>query len=207
MNWAFVDYENTGSLKAIDLSSYERVLVFCGPNKRTIKFEALPSHRFCRIELIGLASTGSNNLDFHLAFHLGRFHEIAPPEVPFHIVTNDTGFEGLVTHLKELGRPCKLVASIPKPKPKAKPPAEATRPVELLSLGAAARDIATKLARIADLSRPKSKAKLLSWTAASLNGHSATADPAAIIAELTEAKLIELSGPMPAYNLSAAPRH
>jgi len=30
MKWAFIDYENVGSLGKVDLSSYERVIVFLG---------------------------------------------------------------------------------------------------------------------------------------------------------------------------------
>src|SRR5690606_6825410 len=100
MNWAFVDYENVGTLEGLNISDYERVFVFCGPKNTRIKVGALPTEGFCRIELIGVATTGANNLDFHLAFHLGRFHEVAENGVAFHIISNDGGFNGLVNHLK-----------------------------------------------------------------------------------------------------------
>lgn len=83
MNWAFVDYENVGSLETLNISDYERVFVFCGPKNTRIKVGAFPNKRFCRIELIGVATTGINNLDFHLAFYLGRFHEVAETDVCF----------------------------------------------------------------------------------------------------------------------------
>jgi hypothetical protein len=95
MNWAFVDYENVGSLEALKLSDYERVFVFCGPKNTRIKTGALPAGEFCRIELIGISTTGANNLDFHMAFHIGRLHEIAESGVIFHIVSNDAGFNCL----------------------------------------------------------------------------------------------------------------
>ena len=107
MNWAFVDYENVGSLEALNLTDYERLFVFCGPKNTRLKFGQLPPDSFRSIELIGVATTGSNNLDFHLAFHLGRFHEVADKDVAFHIVSNDAGFNGLINHLKKLGRRCK----------------------------------------------------------------------------------------------------
>jgi hypothetical protein len=84
MIWAFVDYENVGTLETLNISEYERVFVFCGPKNTRIKVGKLPSGAFCRIELIGLTTTGSNNLDFHLAFYVGRFHEIAEKDVVFH---------------------------------------------------------------------------------------------------------------------------
>lgn len=107
INWAFIDYENVGSLENLDVLGYDRVFVFCGPNNKRIKFKEFPSNRFCSIEFISVNTTGSNNLDFHLAFHLGRFHEIAEEAVVFHIVSNDAGFNGLVNHVKSMGRGCK----------------------------------------------------------------------------------------------------
>jgi hypothetical protein len=68
--WGFVDYENTGSLESFNGADYERVFVFCGPNNTKLKLGKLSSTEFSRIELIGIKTTGSNNLDFHLAFYL-----------------------------------------------------------------------------------------------------------------------------------------
>lgn len=31
MNWAFVDYENVGSLENLDIQKYDRIFIFCGP--------------------------------------------------------------------------------------------------------------------------------------------------------------------------------
>jgi hypothetical protein len=111
MIWAFVDYENVGSLESLNLSEYEKVFVFCGPKNRKIKFGMLASNGFCSIELIAVATMGNNNLDFHLAFHLGRFREIADENIAFHIISNDSGFNGLVNHLKKIGRNCKKVST------------------------------------------------------------------------------------------------
>ena len=111
MIWAFVDYENVGSLETLNIFDYERIFVFCGPKNTRIKVGELPTSAFCRIELIGLTTTGSNYLDFHLAFYVGRFHEIAEKDIIFHIVSNDSGFNGLVNHLKKIGRSCKKVAT------------------------------------------------------------------------------------------------
>jgi hypothetical protein len=33
----FVDYENVGSLEGIDVKSYERLLIFCGPKNSKLK--------------------------------------------------------------------------------------------------------------------------------------------------------------------------
>jgi hypothetical protein len=119
MQWGFVDYENTGSLEAIDLSSYQRVFVFLGPRNTRLKLGEVSSVGFCTLEIISLNMMGPNNLDFHLAFHLGRFHKIADEAIEYHIVKNDSGFDGLVNHLRGLSRNCKRVPTkqVEKPKP------------------------------------------------------------------------------------------
>lgn len=153
MNWAFVDYENVGSLEALNLTDYERLFVFCGPKNTRLKFGQLPPDSFRSIELIGVATTGSNNLDFHLAFHLGRFHEVADKDVAFHIVSNDAGFNGLINHLKKLGRRCKRVE---------------TRVAKALSnspsvphpLGEQAQLVVSRLKQLDGRKRPRKKAGL-----------------------------------------------
>lgn len=84
MLWAFVDYENTGSLEALNVSDYDKVFVFCDPKNQKIKFGTLPTNGFTSIEVINISTMGPNNLDFIIAFHLGRFHEIADQDTEFH---------------------------------------------------------------------------------------------------------------------------
>jgi hypothetical protein len=129
MHWAFVDYENVGSLEDISLEQYERIYVFCGPKNSKLKLGELPAEGFCRIELIGLKTSGRNNLDFHLTFYLGRHHEVAEKQVGFHVISNDIGFEGVVEHLRKLGREAQRIGTRP-PRAKTTPRAEgrAARP-------------------------------------------------------------------------------
>lgn len=124
MHWAFVDYENVGSLEDISLEQYERIYVFCGPKNSKLKLGELPAEGFCRIELIGLKTSGRNNLDFHLTFYLGRHHEVAEKHVGFHVISNDIGFEGVVEHLRKLGREAQRIGTR-QPRAKTNPRAEA----------------------------------------------------------------------------------
>jgi hypothetical protein len=123
MHWAFVDYENVGSLEDISLEQYERIYVFCGPKNSKLKLGELPAEGFCRIELIGLKTSGRNNLDFHLTFYLGRHHEVAEKQVGFHVISNDIGFEGVVEHLRKLGREAQRIGTRP-PRAKTNPRTE-----------------------------------------------------------------------------------
>lgn len=191
MNWAFVDYENVGSLEALNISDYERVFVFCGPKNTRIKVGALPSEGFCRIELIGVTTTGANNLDFHLAFHLGRLHEVADKGVAFHIISNDSGFNGLVNHLKNLGRSCKKLATKVALHKKDTP--------QTLSEGASL--VVTRLKQLDGRTRPRKRASFINWIKSQCQGLANKTQPEDVCKELVSAKLIRESGSDIAYDM------
>ena len=105
--WGFVDYENIGSLNNIEFSNYQRLFVFCGPKNPNIKLGNAVITEFIKIEIIKLKTSGANNLDFHIAYYLGKFSQTAAEDIQFHIITRDNGFNGLVNHIKKTGRLCK----------------------------------------------------------------------------------------------------
>ena len=109
MKWAFVDYENVGSLGKIDLSSYARVIVFLGAKQPKLDFT--DSKYDCPINLVvvQLKAVQANNLDFHLAYYLGKFDSEAPADIAFDVISNDGGFSPLIGHIKTGGRTCKQV--------------------------------------------------------------------------------------------------
>lgn len=122
MIWAFVDCENVGPLKNIDFSPYERVILFLGPNNHTL---SLPAGTGYLIQPIQVAKGGKNNLDFHLALHMGMHHGTVPMSVAFHLISNDKGMDVLVEHLMSLGRPCRKVpVVIPATGQQPSPPAQ-----------------------------------------------------------------------------------
>jgi hypothetical protein len=199
--WAFVDYENVGTLESLNLSEYERIFVFCGPKNLKIKFGSLPSNEFCKVEFIGITTVGANNLDFHLSFHLGRFHEVADSSVEFHIISNDAGFNGLVSHLKKTGRACKKVLT------KTVQPAQAVQPkqpkeVALSSkLSECALLVVEKLKLLDGRKRPRKKASLLNWIKSQCQGLSNSGLPETIFDELKKVKIVRDSGTIIAYEL------
>jgi hypothetical protein len=192
MQWGFVDYENTGSLEAIDLSKYERVLVFLGPKNTKLKLGEVSAVGFCSLELMSLNTMGPNNLDFHLAFHLGRYHEMADKEIEFHVITNDSGFNGLINHLKGLGRKCKRVPT-KQVEEKAKSPP---------NLSPCASLIVERLGPMDGRKRPRKKVKLINWIksqcAQLLNG----ADPSTFYEELKKTKVVRESGSDITYEIN-----
>lgn len=184
ISWGFVDYENIGSLEAVDLGKYQRVFVFLGAKNKKLKLGDVSSAAFCTLEIMALKTMGANNLDFHLAFHLGRFHETANEGVEFHVITNDSGFDGLINHVRKLGRKCKRV-STNKPEQLSKPPAE---------LSTCATLIVDRLAPMDGRTRPRKKAKLVNWIKSQCAQLLDGADPVSFYEELKQAKIIRESG-------------
>lgn len=180
MKWAFVDYENVKSLHVLNGRDYERVFVFCGPGDKRINVGALSTGGFFGIELIRVGTTGRNNLDFHLAFHLGRFHETAKAGVSFDLISNDTGFDGLVSHLKGLGRTCAKV----------KVHTKASR------VSAEADSVLSGLQRMAKSGRPRKKASLLNWIGSRLK----EVDRESVFDELVRMGFVKLSGLRVSYS-------
>lgn len=62
-------------------------------------------------EYVQIEGSGRNALDFHIAFYIGRFAN-GNPGAHFHVVSEDTGFDPLIKHLKALGIVCERVKSI-----------------------------------------------------------------------------------------------
>lgn len=102
-NYVLIDYENVqpSSLSGLDAEHF-RVIVFVGAsqNKLTFDIAAAVQKLGARAEYIKIAGNGSNALDFHIAFHMGR---IAAEDTTayFHIISKDSGFDPLIQHMKD----------------------------------------------------------------------------------------------------------
>lgn len=109
MKWAFIDYENIGTLAKIDMSQYERVTVFMGAKQPRLDFGDKKYDFPLNLQVVQIKASQENNLDFHLAYYLGKSNSEAPLGVQFDVVSNDNGFSPLLSHLKQNGRSCKQV--------------------------------------------------------------------------------------------------
>jgi hypothetical protein len=102
-NYVLIDYENVqpNSLAGLDAEHF-RVIVFVGASQNKLTFDtaAAVQKLGARAEYIKIAGNGSNALDFHIAFHMGRI-AAEDPAAFFHIISKDTGFDPLVQHMKD----------------------------------------------------------------------------------------------------------
>ncbi|MFN3372056.1 MAG: PIN domain-containing protein [Chloroflexus sp.] len=103
VNYIFIDYENVQpNLAAITNLSFVRVITFVGANQKHIPFEFADAMQRLgnRAMYVKIGASGTNALDFHIAFYLGILVKRGA-NAYFHIVSNDTGFDPLIQHLRE----------------------------------------------------------------------------------------------------------
>ncbi|BBO69290.1 hypothetical protein DSCA_32200 [Desulfosarcina alkanivorans] len=189
MIWGFVDYENIGSLKDIDFSTYQKLFIFCGPKNPNIKLGNAAISEFITIQIIKLKTNGANNLDFHIAYYLGKFSQTAPKETQFHVITRDNGFNGLVNHIKKTARMCKKIT----PKTEAKPPSE--------KLSSCAELTVERLSHIDGRTRPRKEQKLVNWIDSQCGSGRKSIDAKSVFEELVTAGLISNDNQVIKYTL------
>jgi hypothetical protein len=101
-NYVLIDFENVqpDSLEQLD-HDYFKLLVFVGASQGKVPYDIAASlQRFGdRMAYIKISGNGSNALDFHIAYYIGRL-AAADPTAYFHIISKDTGFDPLICHLR-----------------------------------------------------------------------------------------------------------
>jgi PIN domain len=100
-HYVLIDYENV-HVQSLALLKGEqfRVRVFLGKSNTKIHSElAIAMQKLGdRAEYIMLEASGSNALDFHIAYYLGVFASVDATS-HFHIISKDKGFDPLIAHL------------------------------------------------------------------------------------------------------------
>ncbi len=116
MKWAFVDYENVGSLERVNLAKYDKVIVLAGAKQSQLNFGTGSTGKPVDISYIKVESVSKNNVDLHLAYYLAVYGYEAPQNVRFEVISNDRAFEPLLKHINLNGRICTQIGWSNKPK-------------------------------------------------------------------------------------------
>ena len=104
-NYVLLDYEN---VQPTDLALLRdgpfKVRVFLGPNQIRVPVSLATALQALGrdAEYIVLETSGSNALDFHIAYYVGVLSS-QEPSAFFHIISKDSGFDPLIKHLKGKG--------------------------------------------------------------------------------------------------------
>lgn len=101
-NYVLIDFENV-QVKSIALleGDHFRVKVFLGPKNTKLPAELVVAVQKLgdKAEYITLETSGSNALDFHIAYYLGIL-SANEPSAYYHVISKDTGFDPLIQHLR-----------------------------------------------------------------------------------------------------------
>lgn len=103
---ALIDYENIGSLEGVSLMRYERVVLFTGPQQEYIRFPARTLAGDISLQVIQVPAISKNNVDFHLVLELGRLSAVTESGTVLHVISNDKGYDGVISRLRGSGREC-----------------------------------------------------------------------------------------------------
>ena len=109
-----VDFENVQLKNVGDLNgSALKIKVFLGASQVKVPLDiARALQAFGRdVDYIRIEGNGSNALDFHIAFYIGRL-AAQTPDAEFCIISNDKGFDPLIRHVSQKGIPCCRAESI-----------------------------------------------------------------------------------------------
>jgi hypothetical protein len=140
-NFVLIDFENVQpkDIELLEGGPY-KVKVFLGATQTKIPTELARSLQPFGgdAEYIQIDGNGSNALDFHIAFYIGKL-AAQIPDAFFHIVSKDTGFDPLIKHLKSKNIFCArsakisdipLIKSFQNSKPSARPVKSEQQPVQ-----------------------------------------------------------------------------
>lgn len=101
-NHVLIDYENVQpeNLSGLEADCF-RVVMFIGENQNKLAFPVVQAMQQLgeRASYVKIAGNGSNALDFHIAYYLGRLAE-QEPSAFFHVISRDGGFDPLIKHMR-----------------------------------------------------------------------------------------------------------
>jgi PIN domain len=101
-NYVLIDYESVQTTSLEQLAhDHFKVIVFVGASQAKLPVDVVMSLQRLgsRAQYIKISGHGSNALDFHIAYYIGRL-AVDEPSAYFHIISKDTGFDPLITHLR-----------------------------------------------------------------------------------------------------------
>jgi len=110
----FVDYEN---IQNLDLSQVQKqdidIKIFLGQSQNKIPLELVQvTQQFGqRVEWIIIEGAGSNALDFHIAFFLGKLSQDSGNS-SFIILSKDKGFDPLIKYISKQNMKCQRIESL-----------------------------------------------------------------------------------------------
>ena len=193
-NHILIDYEN---VQPTDFSLLRdgpiQLKVFLGANQSKIPVDLATAMQAMgsNAEYVRIQSSGSNALDFHIAYYVGAI-SVQDPSAVIHIISKDTGFDPLIKYLKFKGVSVQRYPSI-SAKHSFKPALGATSDAQC---GAAVAHLVKLKA-----ARPRAEKTLRSTLHALFKKEISEHQLDSLLAELIERGVVRLDGARVSYDL------
>jgi hypothetical protein len=112
--YVLVDFENVQP-KGMELLAAKscKLKVFIGATQSKISVELAEAVQPFGpdAEYVRSNGSGSNAVDFHIAYYVGRLAAVHP-DAEFYVISRDAGFDPLMKHLQSKGIECQRLASV-----------------------------------------------------------------------------------------------
>lgn len=179
--YILIDFENVqpDKIGALDTGQF-KIKVFVGAKQSRVKVGLASALQPMgnAVEYIRIEGSGRNAVDFHVAYYIGRL-SVEEPGAVFHILSEDTGFDPLIDHLKGKKIHCHRWSSFghiphahaPAPKAAARP---AAKPKPLPKVATKSTPVASPRAdEIADnlVKRARARPSTLKALASTIKSH------------------------------------
>jgi hypothetical protein len=198
-SFVLIDFENMQPKNmALLLGSDYTIKVFVGAHQVHVPLEMAQALQAFgpEAEYVRITGNGSNALDFHIAYYLGRL-ALEHPGASFHIVSKDRGFDPLIAHLNARDISCTRHTSL---EPLATPPKK--------SHAAPAQDklktVVEHLVKRKD-SKPRTAKTLETTIKALFKGKLTDAELKALLEDLEKRRLIKIVDCKVTYDLPGSP--
>ncbi len=109
-----VDFENIQKFDFDNIDTTNtNIAIFVGKSQNKIPFSLVEKAQSFgdRLIWVKIAGDGKNNLDFHLAFELGRLCERMDKDVELIILSKDSGYDSLIRYVNEIGIKTRRIAN------------------------------------------------------------------------------------------------
>ncbi len=112
--FVFIDFENLKKVKFKKLEKVcDRVFILIDAKEKSIPFYLVQQvQRLGKaVRWIPIHKPHNGDLNFHIAFLMGKFHEKINKQTEFAVLSNNTAFDPLVSFINAQGRSCLRVRS------------------------------------------------------------------------------------------------
>lgn len=189
-----IDYENTQRIDFEQINTEgTEIIIFLGKSQNKIPFPIVEKVQTLgkSVRWLKIAGDGKNNLDFHLAFELGRLCEGIGEDAEFIILSKDSGYDALIAYIIENGLNVKRIANLAELSDGMKEPPSSTFTGYIVA----------NLSKIAPERRPRTRSTLKKHMESVLRERASANEIDSIIEEMFIKGLLTETGKRLKYNL------